>query len=266
MRGRMVISAAVCGLALAFVIAAGAANLTGRDVIERLDEMGSVQDLSADLEMRLINKDGQERVRQLTLVTKRGGDGSRKMLMRFRLPADVKGTGFLSFSRPGSEDESWLFLPALGKPRRIASEERGSSFMGSDFTYADIGLIKIDDHRHTLLRTEQCEGEECFVVESLPISEEVRRADGFARKTWWIRTESYTVSRAEFTDKTGKLLKALRGTDVVALGSGAWLASRMEMKNLESGTRTVITFKNIKVNTGVADDYFSTRQLTKVTN
>jgi len=256
--------AAVCGLALALCFVAGAANLSGRDVIKRLDEMGSVQDLTADLEMRLIGQDGQERVRQLTLVTKRGGDGSRKMLMRFRLPADVKGTGFLSLSRPGSADESWLFLPALGKPRRIAGAERGSSFMGSDFTYADIGLIKIDDYRHTFVRTDQLEGEEVYVVESQPVSEEIRRADGFTRKTWWIRQETYTVAKAEFADNTGRLLKFLRGTDVVALGSGAWLAARMEMKNMESGTRTVITFKNIKVNTGVADDYFSTRQLTKI--
>ena len=78
--------------------------------------------------------------------------------------------------------------------------------------------------------------------------------------------ETYTVAKAEFADSAGRLLKSLRGTGVVALGSGAWLAARLEMKNLESGTRTMITFKNIKVNTGVADDYFSTRQLTKVTN
>ncbi len=263
MRGRMGIVAAVCGLATAVGVAAGAADLSGRDIIEHLDEMGTVQDLTADLEMRLVGRDGQ-RVRQLTLVTKRGSDGSHKMLIRFRLPADVRGTGFLSISRPGGADESWLFLPALGKPRRIAAEERGSGFMGSDFTYADIGLIEIDDYRHTLLRTERYEGDECFVVESLPVSEEIRRADGFAKKTWWIRQETYTVAKAEFADKFGKILKTLRGTEVVFLGASAWLAARMEMKNLESGTRTVITFSNMKVNTGVADDYFSIRQLTKI--
>lgn len=258
------ITAIAAGTIVALCLAAGAANPSGRDVIARLEEMGSVRDLAAELEMRLVNKNGQERLRQLTLTTKRGGDGSRKMLIRFHLPADVKGTGFLSTSKPGGADESWLFLPALGKPRRIAGEERGSSFMGSDFTYADIGIIEIDDYRHTLLRTEPCEGEECFVVESLPVSDEVRRADGFAKKTWWIRQKTYTVAKAEFADKNGKILKVLRGTEVVPLAGDAWLAARMEMENLERGTRTIITFKNIKVNTGVADDYFSIRQLTRV--
>ncbi|MCL6614404.1 MAG: outer membrane lipoprotein-sorting protein [Firmicutes bacterium] len=249
---------------LALVLAAAAsAELSGREVIKRLDEMGSVKDMTAELEMRIVNKTGLERVRQLTMASKRGADGTRKVLLRFLAPADVKGTGFLSLSRASGEDESWLYLPALGKPRRIASEERSSSFMGSDFSYADIGLLKIDDYRHTLLRTERLGDEEVYVVESVPVSDEIRRADGFARKIWWIRKETFTVAKAEFLDNAGKVIKVLTGSEVIDLGGGAWLASRMEMRNLTSGSRTVITFKNIKVNTGVADDYFTIRQLTR---
>ena len=126
--------------------AAAAAEPSGRDIIKRLDEMGSVRDMTAELEMRIINKTGLERVRQLSMASRRGADGTRKVLIRFLAPADVKGTGFLNLSPARGENESWLYLPALGKPRRIAAEERSSSFMGSDFSYADIGMLKIDDY------------------------------------------------------------------------------------------------------------------------
>ncbi|NLG85478.1 MAG: outer membrane lipoprotein-sorting protein [Firmicutes bacterium] len=243
--------------------AAAAAEPSGRDIIKRLDEMGSVKDMTADLEMRIVNKNGLERVRQLSMASKRGTDGTRKVLIRFLAPADVKGTGFLSLSRTQGEDESWLYLPALGKPRRIAAEERSSSFMGSDFSYADIGMLKIDDYRHTLLRTERLGEDEVYVGESVPVSDAIRRADGFAKKVWWIRKETYTIAKAEFLDVSGKVIKAFSATEVVKLAEDAWLATRLEMRNLNTGSRTVLTFKNIKVNTGVSDDYFTVRQLTR---
>ncbi|MBE3576101.1 MAG: outer membrane lipoprotein-sorting protein [Limnochordales bacterium] len=260
--GFVTFSLICCGLALALSTPARA-ELSGTEIIKRYNEMGSVMDMSAEIEMRIISKSGQERVRQLTIVSKRGDDATRKVLLRFLSPADVKGTAFLSISGVRGEDENWLYLPALGKPRRIASEERSNSFMGSDFTYADIGLLKIDDYRHTLLRTERLGNEEVYVVESVPVSDKVRRADGFAKKIWWIRKSTFTLARAEFLDNNGKVIKVLTGSDVVDLGSGAWLSSRLEMQNLTTGSRTIITFKNIKVNSGIPDDYFTTRELTR---
>ena len=186
------------------------------------------------------------------------------MLLRFLLPADVKGTGFLNITHPGAEDESWLFLPALGKPRRIASEERGASFMGSDFTYADIGLFQADDYRNTFIRSERYENEETYVIESVPGSDRIKRACGFAKKTWWIRKGNYTVAKAEYAADSGRVTKGLYGSGAIAIAETVWFNTRMEIRNLDLGSRTIVTFKNIKVNTGVPDDYFSMRQLTRV--
>ncbi|MEW6228260.1 MAG: outer membrane lipoprotein-sorting protein, partial [Bacillota bacterium] len=178
--------------------AATAAELSGREIVQRMETIDTVQDLIAELEMRIIHKSGMERVRHVSLATKRSPDGTEKALFRFLQPSDVKGTAFLSISRPGSPDENWLYLPALGKPRRIASEESGGSFMGSDFTYADIGSMRIDDFHHTLLRSETLENEEVYVVESVPASDKVKREVGFARRIWWVRKASFTLARAEF--------------------------------------------------------------------
>ncbi len=240
-----------------------AAEMSGRDIVGRLDEMGPVRDFQADLEMRIISRSGQERQRLMNITTKKREDGGRMTLIRFSSPAMVKDTAYLSITKPGAEDESWLYLPALGKPKRIATGERNGSFMGSDFTYADIGLLKIDNYRHTFLRSERFEGEDVFVVESVPVSEAVRRADGFAKKTWWIRKDTYTVAKTEYTDLSGKLLKVLRGSAVAELSAGAWLATVMEMKNLQTGSRTIVTFRNIKADTGVGDEYFSVSQLAR---
>ena len=60
--------------------------------------------------------------------------------MFFLSPADVKDTGFLTYDydEEGRDDDQWLYLPALKKTKRIASGDKSGSFMGSDFTYADM--------------------------------------------------------------------------------------------------------------------------------
>ena len=74
-------------------------------------------------------------------VTTRRGESkhSDKTLVRFLYPNDIKNTALLVWEHADSEDERFLFLPAIGRVRRISGEERQDSFAGSDFSYEDIG-------------------------------------------------------------------------------------------------------------------------------
>lgn len=260
----------LAALALIVVLGMGAVlspawadDLTGADIIGRMDSLGTVADLAAQMEMRTLQKSGTKNYYKMSLVMKGTPDGGRKMLIRVLAPATIKGTAVLSVSRPGVPDETWLYLPALGKPKRITAGDRGGSFMGSDFTYEDMGLLKTNDYRYTLTGAETVDGEGMYVIESVPVSESAKAAAGYARKIWWVRKDTFTRARTETRSSSGKTLKVMRSWDVVELASGAWFTRSMETKNLQSGSATTLTFLEMKANTGVPDSLFSVEALGK---
>ena len=89
--------------------------------------------------------------------------------MFFTYPGDVKGTGFLTwdYDQAGKEDDKWLYLPAMKKTRRISgSSSKTDYFMGTDFTYDDMGDRNIDEDTHKFLRKEKCGGFDCYVPDN----------------------------------------------------------------------------------------------------
>lgn len=242
---------------------AGAGDLTGADIIGRMDSLGSVADLTAQMEMRTIRQSETRNYYKMSLVMKGTSDGGRKMLIRVLAPATIKGTAVLSISRPGVPDETWLYLPALGKPKRISAGERGGSFMGSDFSYEDMGLMRTNDYRYTLTGTEEVDGEEMYVVESVPVSENAKASAGYARKIWWVRKDTFTRARSETRSSSGKTLKVMRSWNVIQLASNSWFTKNMETTSVQSGSSTQLTFLEMKTNTGVSDALFSVDQMGK---
>ncbi|MGH9348232.1 MAG: outer membrane lipoprotein-sorting protein, partial [Vicinamibacterales bacterium] len=102
--------------------AAGSAGATTPDgVARRIDERDTGRDSRAEMRMRLYDRQGRVRERTMTLLTLHGASRrSDKTLVRFTYPHDIKNTGFLVWEHPDAADERFLYLPALGRVRRIA--------------------------------------------------------------------------------------------------------------------------------------------------
>src|SRR3972149_249214 len=98
------------------------------------------KDFKSRVMMKLISKGGQERVREMTMLRKNYGEagGSQKYFIYFFQPADVKDMTFMVYKFPAKDDDRWLFIPAINMVRRIAAQDKSSSFVGSDFTYEDV--------------------------------------------------------------------------------------------------------------------------------
>ena len=96
--------------------------LTGREIMDRVNERETGDRSTSEMEMILIDKKGRKRVRNIQSFGMEKGDDSLS-LMFFLSPADVKNTGFLTFDydASGKDDDQWLYLPALRKTKRIAS-------------------------------------------------------------------------------------------------------------------------------------------------
>lgn len=240
------------------------AEMTAREIMEKNFFVTKIKMLTSDATMVLINDKGQTRERKTTTTSKLQKNGiDSDLLVRFQSPADIKGTGFLQIEHSEGDDDLWIYLPALKKSRRLVSSNKRDSFVGSDFSYGDILLPKVDLYQHTLLRSEMIDGQDCYVVESTPRDETVKRNSGYSKKLTWVRKDNFLETKVEYSDTTGRPLKTQIVSDhrLVEPESRRWFAMRREMTNHQTGHKTIFTFDRIEVGRPVADDFFTTRTI-----
>jgi len=215
-------------------------------------------DLKARVLMRLISKDGKERIRELTMLRKDDQEGGQqKYFIYFHQPADVKDTTFMVWKYVGRDDDRWLFIPAINFVRRIAASDKRSSFVGSDFTYEDVSGREPEEDQHSLLRGERCGDSDCFVIKSVP--KNPKSAD-YSFKLAWINKANFMPLKEEYYDKRGELYKVF-SADEVRQVQGFWTITKRAMKNTQSGHRTEVTFTNVEYNWGIKDELFTERYL-----
>jgi outer membrane lipoprotein-sorting protein len=241
-----------------------AAELSAREIMEKNFYATKIKHLHSESTMTLINDKGQQRVRQsrsVSLLQPNGIDS--KLMIRFLRPGDIEGTGYLQVQHYDGEDDMWIYLPALKKVRRLVASNKKDSFVGSDFSYGDILLPVVDAYTHTLLRTEVLDGEDCYVIESVPATEQIKKDYGYAKKISWIRKANFMEKKVEYYDVTGRLLKTQTVPEVKEVDPAAhkWWATRREMVNHQTGHRTLIVFEKVDAQAAVSDEFFTTRYL-----
>ena len=134
----------------------GTPDSRGDWLARQIEDRDAGRDGRVSFKMRLFDRQDRARERALTVLSKKYPAGD-KSLTRFTYPADIAGTGFLVWEHKGAgtgtkeeakEDERFLYLPSLARVRRIAGSEAQESFVGSDFTYEDIGGRRLDDYTY----------------------------------------------------------------------------------------------------------------------
>jgi len=235
---------------LLFAPSVSAQELTCEKILAKEDENHADSKITIS-EMTIVHKSGAKRVREIKAWMK----GDNSTLVRFLSPANVRGTGFLSV-----KDDDWLYLPALRKVRRIATKEKGGSFMGSDFSYDDVGGYSWEEDFHSkLLGTEPYGERDCYVLELVPKNpEDISHSK---LKKWIDKGNFYTV-KTEYYDKHGDLVKIMYLSEFEKI-EGLWIAKRMEMRSVQKGSKTIIVTKETEVNPEIPGRMFTTRQLEK---
>lgn len=255
---RMILTSLV---ALAFTATAFAQ--TGREIAQRVKDRPDGDTRQAEMVMKLINKRGSVRERKLISYSIDVGKDKkdRKSMMFFQYPGDVKGTGFLTwdYDEIGKDDDKWLYLPAMKKTRRISgSSAKKDYFMGSDFTYDDMGRRNVDEDTHNLIGEETLDGQKCWKLESTPKDSR----DIYSKKIAWIRQDCLIPVKVEFYDKMGKLQRRLEMSNIEKV-DGFWVAKKMQMTNVQTEHQTVLEFINPKYNLPLDESKFNVTVLEK---
>jgi uncharacterized protein len=223
-----------------------------------------VADSTTRSTFRLINAAGQQRVRETDGQTKLiAGTTDNRRLVNFLSPADVRGTKTLLVEHSATDDDIWIYLPAMKKVRRLVASNKKDSFVGTDFSYGDVIGHKVEDWNHKVVRQENIDGRDCYVVESTPKRPEVADNTGYSKRVNWIDKESYVALRGETYDQSRELLKRTRAEDVqrVDTKNDRYQPMKLTAENVQTGHKTIIEFANFKANVGVGDEVFAARSL-----
>jgi outer membrane lipoprotein-sorting protein len=224
-----------------------------------------VKDSIANATFTLTNKEGSTRVRKTSGYTRLQGNGNDNMrLVRFLAPADIKGTATLLVEHATADDDMWIYLPALGKVRRLSASNKKDSFVGTDFSYGDVIGYKPEEWKHKLLKEEPVDGAPCYVIESTPANDTVLQNSGYSKRVTWVRQDNFVAARIEIAGADGQPLKRITASDIHQVGSNnRWQPMLSEAENLQTGHRTTIRFEGFKADQNVAANLFTPAELSK---
>lgn len=208
----------------------------------------------ADVTMKLVNREGKERLRQMTMLRKNMGDkGDQRYYVYFHRPADVRGTVFMVWKNAAREDDRWLYVPAIDLVKRIAANDKRSSFVGSDFTYEDVSGRRPDEDKHELTGEDTIGGRKAFVIKNTPLDP----ADmEYSYRTIWIDQETFLPLKEEYYNQRGELYKVFKGERIEEVEGIPTLTHRV-MENLESGHKTEVLMGGIDYNLGLDERVFT---------
>ncbi|MBI3773562.1 MAG: outer membrane lipoprotein-sorting protein [Gammaproteobacteria bacterium] len=217
-------------------------------------------DFVADMEMTLRNKQGEETKRKIRIRTLEVATNGDKSLSIFDDPPDVAGTAMLTFSHKTQSDDQWLYLPALKRVKRIASNNKSGPFMGSEFAYEDIGSQEVEKYTYKYLRDEKCNGMDCFVYERYPVDEN----SGYTRQIVWLDKQEYRQQKIEYYDRKNALLKTLTVPQYRKFLENHWRPMEIFMENHQTGKSTRLFWKNYRFRTGLKDKDFQVDDLMRL--
>ena len=218
------------------------------------------EDMTVDVTMLLKNKQGGKSLRELRIRGLEIAEDGDKRLVIFDSPRDVKGTALLTFSHKAESDDQWLYLPAVKRVKRIASDNKSGPFVGSEFSYEDMAPQEVEKYTYNYIRDDTYDGTPCFVLERYPVDEN----SGYTKEVVWIDKEEYRTLRIEYYDRKASHLKTLTKTEWKQHLGKYWRPHKSFMQNHQTGKSTLLTSSNLQFKTGLSDTDFKKSRLKSV--
>lgn len=243
-------------LCLSLSAAAQTPAQKGLEIAVLCDKANSgFQSEKGEMTMALINAQGDVTNRKLTIEVLEDDDGD-KSRSTFVWPADVKGTKLLTWTHKRSDDDQWLYLPAVKRVKRITSSNKSGSFMGSEFAYEDFGSQEVEKYTYELLEEGKHAGRDVWVLARVPVD----KGSGYTRQVVWMDKEYKNPLRIDFYDRKRELLKTATFGDYQRYGN-LWRANRIEMNNVQTKKRSIITWTARRLKADLSAELFRSESL-----
>jgi len=224
-------------------------TLTASQILEKVDDIiNAPKDQDLKIKLVLIDKEGKEKIREMSMLQK----GSDKRMVKFLSPADQKGIAFLSLP----DDIMYLYLPAFKKVRRIASHVKNTKFAGTDFTYEDMEAKRyLEKWLPELIKKEDSH----YILQLNP--KEGVKTD-YSKLIMWVRTDNFYPTKIEHYDKGNKLYKVMVREKIEKVKE-YWISKQSEMEDLKEKHKTKMLLEDVKFDSGLSDEFFTERYLSR---
>jgi hypothetical protein len=206
--------------------------------------------------MELINAHGDVTKRRMIMEISEGttdGDRSRSV---FEWPADVKGTKMLTWTHKKGDDDQWLYLPAVKRTKRISSNNKSGSFMGSEFAYEDLGSVEVEKFTFKYLDEPTLAGRACYRVERYPVD----KNSGYKRQVVWMDKEYSNPLKIEYFDRKDELLKVAHFEAYKKFGKH-WRIGRIRVENVQTKKKSIISWENRQVGIKLPPELFDSARM-----
>ena len=228
-----------------FVLGATMAQAQNRGLeiaTKSYDQDKGFQNYSVNVSMLLSNGKGKEITRNLIMKVLEVKDDGNKSLMEFENPADVKGTVVLTFTHRTKDNDQWLYLPALGRVKRISASSKSGSFLGSEFAFEDLASPEIEKFTFKFLNESTWNTKNVYVVERVPND----KNSGYSKQLVYYNVDNYLVEKIEYFDRKSAHVKTLEFIGYEVFENGIAKPSTLLMKNQKNGKATSLNYTNYK--------------------
>lgn len=176
--------------------------------------------------------------------------GDKSMII-FDMPRDVKGSAFLTFSKILESDDQWMYLPKIGKVKRISSKNKSGPFMGSEFSYEDISSPELGKYTYKYIGKEACDnGLECLIVERYPLYEH----SGYTKQVVWYDTAEFRFWRIDSYDRKGSFMKTMKIEGHKKYLDKYWRPDFYKMTNHQTKKSTKLSWTNYNFDIGLKEN------------
>lgn len=256
------LTTATCLTALAAAAAPPApSGVTAESIVAKLldgDPWGmSGAELTAHLTIK--DKSGSTQTLAFSARSRRHDAPFAKSMVRFSAPADLAGAGFLQIQNRQGDDDRFLFLPELKRSRRISGQLRSSSFMGTDFSFADMDRRDLREGKATLVGEETVAKHACYHIDIVT----TRSDSPYSHFELWSRKDNDLVLKMELYDRAKVKLKSFT-TQEVRKVDGHWYITKSKMVDNVHGHSTELSVDSITPRSDIEDDEFTVRRLEKL--
>lgn len=227
---------ATSAVALALLLSSSALAESGLSIATESDRVNSgFGGERSKVEMVLINAQGDEVKRKIALASTEVEDDGDRSLLTFEWPADVKGTRLLTWSHPNDSDDQWLYLPAMRRVKRISSRSQSGAFMGSEFSFEDLGSQEPSKYTWTLDGEENLEGRAVWKLTRVPTS----KRSGYSKQIVWMDKAYRQPIRIDYYDRKKTLLKTMKASGFAQHGKW-WRPATLEMVNHQTHKKSIL--------------------------
>jgi hypothetical protein len=181
-----------------------------------------------------------------------------KTLVKFEAPQDMRQTGFLMVVNEDRSNDQFVWSPSTGRVRRV--QLRGVGVMGTDYTFDDIAWKNVEDAEYQRLPDEEIDGRPVYVIE---VTVKPFVESQYKTMRTWIEKQHYIALRALYRDENGVEIREMKApASSIREFNGTWVAAESTMFNLKERTSTTVLVDRLDANVALADQHFSTFQLT----